>query len=33
MHPIPGATSHYDLEKAQDEIAEQIARDVRPHAA
>jgi addiction module HigA family antidote len=25
--------SHYDLEKAQDEIAEQIEHDVRPHAA
>ena len=25
--------SHYDLEKAQDEIAEQIERDVRPRAA
>jgi len=25
--------SHYDLEKAQDEIAERIERDVRPRAA
>jgi addiction module HigA family antidote len=25
--------SHYDLEKAQDEIAEQIEHDVRPRAA
>ncbi len=25
--------SHYDLEKAQDEIAETIERDVRPRAA
>ena len=25
--------SHYDLEKAQDEIAEEIERDVRPRAA
>ena len=25
--------SHYDLEKAQDEIAEQVERDVRPRAA
>jgi addiction module HigA family antidote len=25
--------SHYDLEKAQEEIAEEIARDVRPRAA